>query len=97
MINQLQIKQQDQQSRELKKKKTALHLCNLKYECTSHRRKRDSRTWTRVRKMIKESLCGVGENGAVFAPVLLSSFRGKIIVKVIVVSLSVVLMLQWKT
>lgn len=43
------------------------------------------------------SLSGVGENGAVFASVLLSSFRGKIIVKVIVVSLSVVLMLQWKT
>lgn len=39
----------------------------------------------------------MGENGAVFASVLLSSFRGKIIVKVIVVSLSVVLMLQWKT
>lgn len=59
----------------IKKKKLLSTYCNLKYECTSHRRRKDSRTWTRVRKMIKESVCGVGENGAVFPPGLLSSLR----------------------
>lgn len=98
LMNQQQIrKQQGNRIIETNKKNLLSTYCNLKYECTSHRRWMDSRIRTHGGKIIEESLRGVWEKGDFFFLVFLSSLRGKTIVKIIIVSLSVIVfVLQWK-
>lgn len=57
----------------------------------------DSPIWMHGRKITEEPPRGVWKDAAVFFQVLLSLWRGKIIVKTIFVSINVVaFVLQWK-
>lgn len=77
--------------------KRSKNLCYLLTECTSHRRRMDSRIWTRGGKITEESLRGVSENGAVFFQGSLGLVeRNDNSEDYCSVSVSVVSVLQWK-